>query len=102
MIYTDLKIDGYLLEFHKDLTGKETLFLNGNIVSVNKSPLGGKHLFNINCKTYTLKSRFKLFKILLVLSEKGTIVRNEETDVPSIHVFYLIFIPMMVILILMM
>ena len=62
MKYTEFKANGNIVEFHNSVFGKETIFVNGEIISEKFSLFGTEHLFRLNEKQYSLKSSLQALK----------------------------------------
>jgi len=89
MKYTTVHLNGNKIELFNTLLGKETVKVNGKIVSEKRSLKGTEHIFQINENTYKLTTGMNI---------NGVVFSLYENDKPIIEMpknkfaFYLIVI----------
>jgi len=79
MKYTTIHLEGNTIEIHNSILGKETIRVNGEIVSQHYSFFGAKHLFNI-----TENGNEVACKINIKLSMNGVVFDFYKDDKPAI------------------
>ena len=77
MKYTTVHLSGNIIELFNTILGKETVKVNGKIVSEKRSLKGTEHIFKINKNTYRLTTGMNI---------NGVVFSLYENDKPIIEI----------------
>ncbi len=91
MKYAEFNIDSNKIEFLNSVLGFESVLVNGKKISNKFSITGIEHKFDMNSKTYILKSKAKLFAkdgINVQLSENGKSIETINFEYDTKHRMY--------------
>lgn len=93
MKYYSYTLNHHKIEFHKSCFGKETVKVDGHIVSVYHSIVGAAHFFNIDYNEILLKTDYNLLfgnKVCLQLFKNRKKLDSESFEFRKMHRFGLV------------
>ena len=99
MKYAELKDGENKIEFYNTFYGKESVIVDGTVLSSKFSITGTTHDFKLASDDYQLSSRYKLFSkrsIDLELTKNGTLIASETKETSRIHRLIWIFMGVLI------
>lgn len=80
MKYKEYELENNKVEYKNSILGKETVIVNGNVVSEKQTLFGASHSFNVNSNQYKLVTKREFtdtLSVIIILTKNGEFVQKD-------------------------